>query len=389
MSFKINQQTGNVCIKSLAKHYGISRYRVARQLRKGVSPSEISTKRLSNGGMRGVRGPINIAALARKLDLTADYVSKKLREGVAPEKITRKIPVWEIAQSLGTTRSVVSRQLRTGIAVDDIVVPVRFTKIGRQIGVGILPVQAAIRAGVNPADISAIESWIKKYQNNGRLRVDMTAAVKCQITRRRAKQIQQEGVDISDESQIKKWLSTAKDRLSVSLKTASRHRSEKERKVKELQASHMVGLTMIDACKAHGIKYGSAKNLSREMGLRWGRSRKSVELKSSPTIGKIRSIPSKLMLKNGSKVHALCGISGRKLREWIESKFTRSMTWENYGKVWHLDHIFPISRFDLSDPDQVKVACNWQNLQPLLRKANARKSDKITKPQLSLALVTA
>jgi hypothetical protein len=316
-------------------------------------------------------------------------VSKKLREGVAPEKITRKIPVWEIAQSLGTTRSVVSRQLRTGIAVDDIVVPVRFTKIGRQIGVGILPVQAAIRAGVNPADISAIESWIKKYQNNGRLRVDMTAAVKCGITRRRALQIHRAGVDISDESQIKKWLSTVNERWSTSLKKASRHRAERERKIKELQASHTAGMTMKDACKAHGIKYGSAKNLSREMGLRWGRSRKSVEIESSQTVDKIRNIPQRLMLKGGTRVHPLCGISGVKLREWIESRFTRSMTWKNYGKIWHLDHIFPISRFNLTDPEQVKVACNWQNLQPLLRKANARKSDKITKPQLSLALVTA
>jgi 5-methylcytosine-specific restriction endonuclease McrA len=217
----------------------------------------------------------------------------------------------------------------------------------------------------------------------------MTIPLMIGITRRRALQIHRAGVDISDESQIKKWLSTVKERWSVSLKTASRHRAERDRKVEKLRASHTAGTTMKDACKLHGIKYGHAKNLSREIGLRWGRSRKSVEPKSSPTIDKIRNIPKKLMLKNGSKVHALCGISGVKLREWIESKFTRSMTWENYGKVWHLDHIFPISRFDLSDPEQVKVACNWQNLQPLLRKANARKSDKITKPQLSLALVTA
>jgi 5-methylcytosine-specific restriction endonuclease McrA len=202
-------------------------------------------------------------------------------------------------------------------------------------------------------------------------------------------QIHRAGVDISDESQIKKWLSTVNERWSTSLKKASRHRAERERKIKELQASHMAGLTMKDACEAYGIKYGSAKKLSREIGLCWGRSRKSVELESSPTVDKIRDIPRRLMLKGGTRVHPLCGISGVKLREWIESRFTRSMTWKNYGKIWHLDHIFPISRFDLSDPEQVKVACNWQNLQPLLRKANARKSDKITKPQLSLALVTA
>ena len=250
-------------------------------------------------------------------------------------------------------------------------------------------VSCAILAGVDPDDMIAIRSWLSKYQNNGRLKVDMTAAVKCGISQPRALQMQRAGVDISDEREIKRWLSTVKERWSVKLKANNKHRAEKDRKIKDLQASHTAGMTMKDACKAHGINYQSAKKLSREIGLRWGRSRKSVQLKSSPTIDKIRIIPMQLMLRKGTKVHPLCGISGVKLREWIESKFTKSMTWENYGKRWHLDHIFPISRFDLSDPEQVKVACNWQNLQPLLRRANARKSDKITKPQLSLALVTA
>ena len=385
MSFKINQQTGSVCIRSLAKHYGISRYRVARQLRKGVNPGEISTKPF----YKYVHCPINVSALARKLDLPLCYVSKKLREGVAPENITRKIPLREIAQRLGTTIGVVSHRLRNGIAVEDIVIPVRFAKIGRQICASSLQVQSAIRAGVDPSDITEIESWIKKHQNNGRLKVDMTVAVKCGVTQPRARRMQLAGVDISDESQIKKWLSTVNERWSVSLKTASRHRAQMDRKVEKLRASHTAGMTMKDACKAHGIKYGNAKFLSREIGLRWGRLRKSVEPKSSPTIDKIRNIPHRIMMRKSTSVHPLCGISGVKLREWIESRFTKSMTWENYGKVWHLDHIFPISRFDLSDPEQVKVACNWQNLQPLLRKANARKSNKITKPQLRLALVTA
>jgi 5-methylcytosine-specific restriction endonuclease McrA len=219
-------------------------------------------------------------------------------------------------------------------------------------------------------------------------RINLTIPLMIGITRRRALQIHRAGVDLSDESEIKKWLSTVKERLSVSLKASSRHRAERVCKVEKLRTSHTAGMTMRDACNAHAISYQSAKNLSREIGLRWGRLRKSVQPKSSPTIDNIRNIPKNLMLRKSTSVHPLCGISGVKLREWIESKFTKSMTWENYGKRWHLDHIFPISRFDLSDPEQVKVACNWQNLQPLLRKANARKSDKITKPQLPLALVT-
>lgn len=37
------------------------------------------------------------------------------------------------------------------------------------------------------------------------------------------------------------------------------------------------------------------------------------------------------------------------LKEFIASKFTEGMSWDNYGE-WHLDHIRPCSSFDLSDP---------------------------------------
>lgn len=53
-------------------------------------------------------------------------------------------------------------------------------------------------------------------------------------------------------------------------------------------------------------------------------------------------------------------------KKYLESKFTKGMTWGNRGiSGWHIDHIKPCSLFDLSDPEQQKQCFHYTNLQPL------------------------
>ena len=61
----------------------------------------------------------------------------------------------------------------------------------------------------------------------------------------------------------------------------------------------------------------------------------------------------------------------------MDLKAGEMMTWGNYGTFWHIDHIKPLSSFDLTDRKQLLEACNYKNLQPLLVFDNLSKGDKI------------
>lgn len=76
----------------------------------------------------------------------------------------------------------------------------------------------------------------------------------------------------------------------------------------------------------------------------------------------------------GSSVRDL-GCSVAELKAYLESKFKPGMSWENYG-LWHLDHIMPLSKFDLSVREEFLRACHFSNIQPLWAADNIRKGNK-------------
>jgi len=71
------------------------------------------------------------------------------------------------------------------------------------------------------------------------------------------------------------------------------------------------------------------------------------------------------------------GCSIEELKSYLESKFLPGMTWDNHTQNgWHIDHIKPLSMFDLTDRVQFLQACHYTNLQPLWAHDNLTKSDK-------------
>lgn len=58
----------------------------------------------------------------------------------------------------------------------------------------------------------------------------------------------------------------------------------------------------------------------------------------------------------------------------LESKFKTGMTWNNYGLYWHIDHIRPLSWFNLET--EFKEAWSLNNLQPLEASINLSKCNR-------------
>lgn len=79
------------------------------------------------------------------------------------------------------------------------------------------------------------------------------------------------------------------------------------------------------------------------------------------------------------------GCSMLHARRHIEKQFKRGMHWNNHGTVWHIDHIIPLSKFDLTDALQRKRANHFTNLQPLYVHENMKKGARIVQAhQLAL-----
>lgn len=88
-----------------------------------------------------------------------------------------------------------------------------------------------------------------------------------------------------------------------------------------------------------------------------------------------------IAIKGGSKIgkyEQYIGCSTEELKQYLENRFKPGMTWENWGRGgWHIDHILPVSSFNLSDPDQFFKAFHFTNLQPLWERENLSKGSRL------------
>jgi len=76
------------------------------------------------------------------------------------------------------------------------------------------------------------------------------------------------------------------------------------------------------------------------------------------------------------KSRELIGLPLSEYMEYLECQFDENMNWENYGSYWSVDHVIPLSKFDLNSHDKRVLAFNFRNTRPLNNYDNIKKSDK-------------
>ena len=57
-------------------------------------------------------------------------------------------------------------------------------------------------------------------------------------------------------------------------------------------------------------------------------------------------------------------------------------TLENRGKSWHIDHVIPLSHFNLDNEQEQMIAFNWRNTMPLDAKENLKKNNRLDLSQI-------
>jgi hypothetical protein len=88
-------------------------------------------------------------------------------------------------------------------------------------------------------------------------------------------------------------------------------------------------------------------------------------------------------LKNKKTMHYFeyLGCTSDNYSNWIFN-YNNIYSLDNYGKEWHIDHVIPLSHFNLENKEEQLIAFNWRNTMPLSIKENLSKNNKIITSQI-------
>lgn len=175
-----------------------------------------------------------------------------------------------------------------------------------------------------------------------------------------------------DSSNSKGFSSACKRCVSTAMKN-SYHKKTKDERLKYYNENK-------EKCLQNGRLYVKNNYLKRR---EYMNSYERIKMQTDPTFKLRKYLGSRLRTalkaqkaKKNQHILDLCGLGYEAIREYIEKQFKPGMTWDNHG-MWHIDHIRPVSSFNLHDPEEVKKCFHYTNLQPLWAFENLSKSNKI------------
>lgn len=169
----------------------------------------------------------------------------------------------------------------------------------------------------------------------------------------------------------KAWFKKNRDRALAEMRDYYKNNKEK---INQKTREHY--FKNLDLYKTYNKKYYQANKEKRREYLKTyenSRYENDLQFKLKRILRCRLNVAIKNKYKSGSAVRDL-GCSIDDLIQYLSSKFKPEMTWNNHGDVWEIDHVVPLSSFDLTDPEQLKRACHYTNLQPLLKQEHFRKT---------------
>jgi hypothetical protein len=108
--------------------------------------------------------------------------------------------------------------------------------------------------------------------------------------------------------------------------------------------------------------------------------RKYLKKKMKDPLERIKRSMKTLLLakiKKNSSSTTYFGTNMDLIFKWLEFNFDDTMTWDNYGTLWQIDHTIPVNLWDVSKNDEVLMCFNWKNLMPLNALMNLRKASHL------------
>jgi len=70
-----------------------------------------------------------------------------------------------------------------------------------------------------------------------------------------------------------------------------------------------------------------------------------------------------VLLENPCPAYApYFGLDIKNMRQWFEYQFREEIGWSDFGARWQFDHIIPVTYFDFSKDNELKLCWNFTNL---------------------------
>ena len=182
----------------------------------------------------------------------------------------------------------------------------------------------------------------------------------------------------------KKYQQSTKGKLAVKkatnkfLKTEKGKNSFKQSQKKYAQSSKGKLRAKTGQKKYQKTEKGKKIILRAQLAYYHRRIKKDPEFKLAIDMrNRLRSFLRTKGINKNNKTMELVGCSKKFLKEHLEKQFKPGMNWSNHSlRGWHVDHIRPLSKFNCTDPKELKKACHYSNLQPLWADENLKKKDK-------------